>query len=266
MIPIFNLFGKSISAYMIFAIVGYLVTLFVMVKIAVKHKLDEFHMLYMLLFAAIGVLIGGHILYGITNIDLIIKLFQNIDKITSIKNFFDHIFVIFGGSVFYGGMIGAVVIAYIYIRKNKLNSLEYMSAAVMGIPLFHFFGRLGCFFSGCCYGIEWSKGITYHYSAIEAANEVARFPVQLIEATVNIVLFLVMLYVYTKTKYKLKTMYIYFLLYPSCRFVLEYFRGDEYRGFFLGLSTSQIISIILIVITIFVCIVERYKKICGCGM
>ena len=42
-------------------------------------------------------------------------------------------------------------------------------------------------------------------------------------------------------------MYVYFLIYPVVRFSLEFLRGDEIRGIWFGLSTSQWISIALFV-------------------
>ncbi len=250
MIPIFEIFGKEFSAYMLTAIIGYLVIIYVMFKLAIKNKLDEYHMLYMILFSAIGVLIGGHMLYGITNLNLIIDMIKNIGKISTFKELIDNLTLIFGGSVFYGGMLGAVAISYLYVKRNNLKASEYLSLAVIAIPLFHFFGRIGCFLSGCCYGVEWKHGIVYHYALVEAANGVPRFPVQLVEAAFNILLFFVLLHIYNKGKGKTKTIYVYFIAYPLCRFILEFWRGDEYRGFLFGFSTSQIISAILILATV----------------
>ena len=258
MIPVFEIFGKEFSAYMITALIGYLVVIYTMFKLAIKNKLDEYHILYMLLFAAIGILLGGHILYGITNFDLIINMFKNIGEISSFKEFMDNLTVIFGGSVFYGGMLGAVVISYIYLKRNNLNMGRYFSLAIMAIPLFHFFGRVGCFLSGCCYGVEWQHGITYHHALVDSANGVPRFPVQLVEAVFNLVLFFVLLHIYNKSKHKAKTVYLYFIAYPVCRFILEFLRGDEYRGFLFGLSTSQKISIILFFAS-FGLMIYRYK-------
>ena len=44
---------------------------------------------------------------------------------------------------------------------------------------------------------------------------------------------------------KSKLLGLYLVIYPIGRFIFEFFRGDEYRGFIFGLSTSQFISIIL---------------------
>ena len=54
MIPNFTLFGKTISVYMITALVGILLILYFTYRQARRKGLDEIHMLYMMLFAGLG--------------------------------------------------------------------------------------------------------------------------------------------------------------------------------------------------------------------
>ena len=49
-------------------------------------------------------------------------------------------------------------------------------------------------------------------------------------------------------------------MYPVVRFTLEFFRGDEIRGFLFGLSTSQNISILLFAFAVIFTIVDLNKK------
>lgn len=246
MIPNLNLFGKELSPYSLMALAGILVVLFFTQRQAIKQQLDEIHMLYMLLLSFVGVLAGGHILYGITNMELIVHTLQNLQEIDSIKAFIYRIATIFGGSVFYGGLIGAVLIGYLYLWRNHLPIGPYSDVAAPAIPLFHFFGRLGCFLSGCCYGIQWEHGITYHHSLAEPANGVPRFPVQLAEAGCNLILFWVLYRYLKKGVMRNRLLAVYFSVYPVYRFLLEFLRGDEYRGFLGPLSTSQFISVLLL--------------------
>ena len=53
---------------------------------------------------------------------------------------------------------------------------------------------------------------------------------------------------------------IYLICYAVMRFVLEFFRYDYVRGFLLGISTSQWISIILIPIGILLIVLPRDHK------
>jgi phosphatidylglycerol:prolipoprotein diacylglycerol transferase len=259
MIPNIDFFGKTISIYMIISLIGVLTVLLFTYKLAKKHKLDEFHMLYMMLFAFLGVVFGGHILYAITNIKYIIKLCCDLSVIKSFDDFINNVIYIFGGSVFYGGLIGGLSASFLYMKKKKINYGEYSDVASMAIPLFHTFGRIGCFLSGCCYGVEWKYGFVYHYSVAQGANDVPRFPVQLVEAILNFALFILMYILFKKGKCKHRLLLLYLLIYPVYRFVLEFFRGDDYRGFLLGLSTSQLISIVIFVVALLSLILLQRK-------
>ena len=102
--------------------------------------------------------------------------------------------------------------------------------------------------AGCCYGIESKVGFTVHGNTVNPSiNGVNRFPVQLVEALCNLLIFILLFVLHRKGKFKNRLLVVYFFVYPVVRFILEFFRGDEIRGFIFGLSTSQIISILLFV-------------------
>lgn len=254
MFPYIEIMGKQITSYAIMSLIGALISGYIACKNTRKKGLNDNDTIILLLISAIGVFIGGHLLYGITNINKLYMFIIHIGNTPNIKIFFDALIDIFGGSVFYGGLIGGMIFGYIYLKKKKLPINDFIDIVTPVIPLFHFFGRIGCFLVGCCYGIESHIGFTYDHSLVESANHVNRFPIQLVEATFNLGLFIFLYYLYKKDKMKGKLLGLYLFLYPIGRFIFEFFRGDEYRGFLLGLSTSQIISIFLFVFAIiFLC-------------
>ncbi|MEE0999167.1 MAG: prolipoprotein diacylglyceryl transferase family protein, partial [Treponemataceae bacterium] len=53
--------------------------------------------------------------------------------------------------------------------------------------------------------------------------------------------------------------YLYIVCYSILRFILEFYRGDSVRGLFGGISTSQIISIILFVLAITTYFIKKVK-------
>ena len=91
--------------------------------------------------------------------------------------------------VFYGGLLGAIGALYLYGKVRKINTDDLLQTAAPCFPLFHAFGRIGCFMAGCCYGIPCSVGFPL---AVEP--DVIRFPVQLVEAFACIVLFVLLFY------------------------------------------------------------------------
>ena len=241
MLPAFDIFGRTVSAYQIFAIIGILTAGIWACRTAAHRGLDDNDMIIVLLVAGGGVILGGHLLYGVTQI----PYFRLFSAVRSVREFFLAIYILFGGSVFYGGLLGGTLAALLTIRAKRLPRGTYFDILTCAAPLFHAFGRVGCFLGGCCYGIESSFGFLYQHAIVESANGVRRFPVQLLEAAINLLLFLLLSRLLKRKKFEGHLACIYLLLYPVCRFFLEFLRGDAYRGFLLGLSTSQWISIIL---------------------
>lgn len=147
------------------------------------------------------------------------------------------------GLVFYGGLVGALLGAFLVIRLTRLDFMCYCDAAVPCIPLGHAFGRIGCLCAGCCYGVPYSGAGAVRSPLSEAAIDL--FPVQAVEALCNFLLFL-LLSLYTHRKRRRYTLPLYLISYGSVRFLLEFLRGDVIRGMVGGLSTSQCISLVLI--------------------
>ena len=257
MIGSFDFFGREISSYMLCALAGIMVTgVFAFIK-AKKNNLNEVMMTFMLMFSVIGVLIGGHLLFAVTNLD---KLWL-FGKVKSFGDFIAVVSVIFGGQVFYGGLFGGIGAALLFAKITRLEDFSgYTDIMAAGVPLFHVFGRIGCFLGGCCYGIESDFGFTTHNALISSANGVNRFPVQLFEAGFCLLITAFILRLSRCEKLKGRLFYIYLFTYAIGRFILEFFRGDSYRGFLLGLSTSQIISVVIIIsVTVYFFIARKSK-------
>lgn len=251
MFPYFIVFGKEISTYIIASLVGVFASGIFAYQSAKKRSIDEIEMIIMLLTAAAGGILGSHLLYGLVNYGYIVILFNNLDKITSFSMLLNCLKEIFGGAVFYGGLIGGIIAGYVYAKKKKLEIHKYADISAVSIPLIHSFGRIGCFLGGCCYGKECSIGFIYTDSLIISANGVRRFPIQLLESSLNLILFFLLVFFLRKGLFSGKLIYVYLCTYPVIRFTLEFWRGDVIRGFIFGISTSQFISILLFVFAVF---------------
>lgn len=259
MYPIISLSKITISTYALLVLCGIFAAGIYACRTAKKQDLDENDMLITLLLASIGVVAGGSLLYGLLNFPYIIRLVQVIGRIDG-TTFLGALYEVFGGSVFYGGLLGGLAVGALHLRRKKLPMGSYADCAAPAIPLFHAFGRIGCFFAGCCYGVESPFGVTFHHALIHSANGVSRFPVQLAEAAFNLALFFLLAWLLQHEKLKNYLLFLYLGLYAAGRFCLEFLRGDAYRGlWFWGLSTSQIISVALLCLTAFVLLVKQKK-------
>lgn len=246
MFPTFSVLGRDISTYTLMALIGALLVGFIFSIRIKRQNLDNNNAIIVLLISALGVLLGGHVLYGLTNIAGWHLIFEANSLIDSLRIFL----ALFGGSVFYGGLIGGLITGLICIRVMKLPLRIYADNIAPLIPLFHGIARVGCFLGGCCYGIESSFGFTVTGNElVPSLNGVNRFPVQLLEAACNLLLFALLWFLLHKlpdhSRLRGKLLPLYLVLYGIVRFSVEFLRGDAYRGFVGIFSTSQFISLLL---------------------
>lgn len=245
MYPTIEFFGKTIGLYPVLSLLGIFASGLFCCRLAKKRGLDTNDMIVLLMISAIGVFLGGSLLYAVVSLKDSLNVIPPGFQLDSPQKLFALIQLIFGGSVFYGGLLGGMAAGLIYLRLKRLPLRAFTDIAAPAIPLFHAFGRIGCFLGGCCYGIECEAGFVYTNSLVESANGVRRFPVQLLEAAFNLFLFLLLWRLLTKGKSGLMRWYL--LCYSIARFLLEFLRGDAYRGEAFGLSTSQIISLLILI-------------------
>ena len=151
--------------------------------------------------------------------------------------------VLVSGTVFYGGLFGFLLAAQGYCRRYRLDTRAFWDLYAPAIPLFHAFGRVGCFLNGCCHGIVSERfGVAFPHAA-GSASGVPYLPVQLFEAAGNAVLFLALAHFSARCAGQGRALRAYLAAYAVMRFALEFLRGDAVRGVWWGLSTSQWISL-----------------------
>lgn len=261
MFPSFFLFGREIGTYGVMVVIGGFFCALVGRLLVKRLGFDLFDFLILMLSIAVGIFLGAHIVYALTNIGTLISIFQRIGEL-----WFDRFWALFtfciGGMVFYGGFLGGLATIPIYCKFDKrVRPRQLYDVYAVLVPLFHTFGRIGCFLGGCCYGIESPFGFTAHGNMLNpGVNDVNRLPVQLIEAGCNLLIFLLIWALYNKRVWENKLIFVYMLIYPVVRFILEFFRGDEIRGFVFGLSTSQWISIFLFAAAVIGLLISTFKK------
>ena len=162
------------------------------------------------------------------------------------------------GGVFYGGLIAALVVGLLLVRRYKLPVWKTGDMIAPGIALGHVIGRLGCLMAGCCYGrpttVPWA--ITFH-NPLAGQNvgtplEVPLHPTQLYDAGANLIILIGLLATEKKGKpFAGRTFWVYMLLYAISRYVIELYRGDDRGMYFNVLSTSQLVSIAIVPVSLF---------------
>lgn len=176
-----------------------------------------------------------------------------------------------GGLMFYGGLILATVVFACWCMFKRENPLAVGDLLCVAIPVGHAFGRIGCFFYGCCYGkqstsalaVSFPRGSPAWYEQLNlgqissmAKESLPVLPTQLFEAAANALLFAVLFAFYRR--FRGGTIALYLIGYAVIRFVMEYVRGDP-RAAVGPFSISQTISIALLVAGVVLAVCTRKR-------
>ena len=169
-----------------------------------------------------------------------------------------------GGLVFYGGFGAAVAGLIVYALVKGEKPLGLLGFAAVFVPLGHAFGRVGCFFHGCCFGgiCQNVLGVRYpaqtppwkHQVALRQISQYApetlpTWPTQLIEAAGCLVLFGGLWVLYRRLPAGVREKAVggvYLTAYALLRFGVECLRDDPRGATYFGLSFSQTISVALL--------------------
>ena len=261
---LFNIFGLSVDLYNICFLVGIIACLIFTIIAMKKCGYSTTARDTIIIIGIFAIMIGL----------LSAALFQAFYNLIAGRGF------TFEGMTFIGGLIGGVItflgiyFLYVYVINPRLKEKSFFKSdmnkgvwyllriAPISITIAHAFGRIGCFFAGCCYGKPTDSflGVLFpegSEAALKYGYGVKVLPAQLFEAIFLFVLSAAMIVLLFVVHFKYN-MSIYLISYGIWRFVIEYFRGD-YRGSFIpGLSPSQFWSILMVLLGI--AIFFLYKK------
>ena len=147
-----------------------------------------------------------------------------------------------GGFVFFGGLFLSLFFVLFYCLILKKFNLYALYCCLPALCFSHALGRIGCFFSGCCFG----KACDLPWKVFQ--NGFYRHPVQIYESFFLILMGIFFIKKVLKEKGEIsKEIFLfnigrYLLFYSLIRVFVEFFRGDEVRGIYFGFSSSQLIS------------------------
>lgn len=247
--PYVYLFDRAIPTYGLCITTGVLLSNLIAFFFTKRKSLDWNDFIILECYCMLGAFLGAKLLFLLVS-------FKYIDwKRIFELSYFNSLMQ--SGFVFYGGLIGGLPATIIAAKVQKIDAGVYIRSLIFLVPLIHSFGRVGCFLAGCCYGIPYSGPgcVVFPYESF-AISGVHLFPIQIVEA---ICLLLISGIVFISMQHfrNYYTVELYFVLYGTARFFLEYFRYDLIRGKIGGLYTSQWISVLLIITAIVSVVIHK---------
>jgi phosphatidylglycerol---prolipoprotein diacylglyceryl transferase len=241
---LFRIGNFPINSYGVFLALAFLCAILIAVKLGERDGLPRQKIYDLSLWMLLASLVGSKILMLFTEPEYRANPLQliSLDFLRS-------------GGVFYGGLLGAVLTGYFLMRRYKLPWWKTADACAPGIAIGNFFGRQGCFAAGCCWGkptnLPWGVKFTELGHQITGVPiDTYLHPTQLYESFSMLIVFFFLLWLHKHRRFTGQVILFYALLYSLIRFIIEFYRDDP-RGDILGLttltglSTSQIISIII---------------------
>lgn len=153
-----------------------------------------------------------------------------------------------GGLAIYGGVIGGLLGLILCCIIKKINIISTTDIVAPLLSLGQFFGRIGCVFGECCYGVEvTNKALQWFPVAVEVRGNYY-FATNFYESLFNLALFFVLTKLLRKIEIKGIPTCGYLVGYGLIRFILETFRAEEQTLFVGGYPVSKLVSIVCVLV------------------
>jgi len=250
----------TIHTYGFLLALGVLCGILLTLKLGKLEDLDSRVLSDFMFYTILIGLVGAKVFLFITEIKFYLHKPSEIPKLIT------------SAGTFYGGLIFGAAFVVWYVRKHNLSMPKVGDIMAPAVALAHFFGRMACFTAGCCWGRE-AHGcpiaVTFPNSGAETGvpQGIPLYPTQMMESLLNLLNFIVLIVLFKKKKFQGQILAIYVFNYSLIRLGVEFFRGDDDRGYVFGgiehpfssLSVPQLISIIGIILAITIYFIFKKK-------
>lgn len=232
-----------LHTYGVLVALAFLAGLWLAGKLAVRAGLNADAVTNLGIYCALAAIAGAKVMMFLVDIPYYAQHPGEIFSLSTLQ----------AGGVFYGGLIGALIVSWWYMRRTRLPVWKTADVFAPAIALGHGIGRLGCFSAGCCWGVK--CGLPW---AVTFTNPVARdlvgvplnvplHPTQIYESAAEFLICAALLWRIGKPHRSGAIISLYLILYSTARFIVEFFRFHEQGNLWGGpLDTSQWISILLV--------------------
>ena len=244
----FSLFGLEISFYGLIMGIAFLVGIAIAIFNAKKRGMKTDDILTLAIYIIPLSILGARIYFCIFS-----------GTTYSFWQFFE---IWNGGLAILGGVIGGAIAIIIYCIVHKKNFLQIIDIAAPSLIIGQAIGRIGCFFAGCCYGIETTNPNLCFFPFSVQIDGTWHLATMFYESFWCILGFVALQMFFRRNPPNGAVAFLYMIIYGVGRGVLETFRGDSLYFFSTGLKVSQVLSIGLVIAGIigFVLIYTKHKK------
>jgi phosphatidylglycerol:prolipoprotein diacylglycerol transferase len=228
-----------LPTYGVLVAIAFLMAIWVTVRLARRAGLNQEHVTNLAVYCALSGMLGAKLLMFVFDWQLYAANPSLIFSFGTLQ----------AAGVYQGGLILALLVALVYMRRVGLPPMQTSDAFAPGLALGHFIGRLGCFAAGCCWGTECSRpwAVTFRnpaaYELTGVPLRTPLHPAQLYEAFCELALFAFLYWRYKRPHNAGVIIGWYLVAYSVIRFVVEFWRHHEQAlPFGMPFSLTQWIS------------------------
>ncbi|MCD8333692.1 MAG: prolipoprotein diacylglyceryl transferase [Clostridiales bacterium] len=232
-VDLFSIGNFTVHTYGLMIAIGIILAVIIAMKRADKLELEGEEALNLAIICVVIGFLGAKILFVLENF----------------REFLESPMSVLGSSGFvvYGGIVIGILAVFIYCRFiKKISFFRYTDLLFPSVALAQAFGRLGCFFAGCCYGKETDAwwGVVFPEGSFAPAG-VALIPTQLISSAGDFAICIILLLYSRRAKKVGDVSAMYLLLYGIGRFCVEILRENT-QGGVGNFTTAQMFSFVFV--------------------
>lgn len=258
---LFRIGPLTINSYGIMLALAFIMGIFLAIKKAEKKGIDSNTIVNLAFIVMISAIVGSRLFYVLFHLSEFkgrwIYTFLPIQPDGTIG---------LGGLIFLGGFIGALLSGAIYVYRKELSFWKVVDSVAPSLALGLFFGRIGCFLNGCCYGkacdLPWGVGFPSDSPAGYQMGNTPIHPTQLYSSAYSLIIFAILMLLDKKKHFDGFLFGVFLVLYGVSRFIVDFFRFYESQMFLIdGIGFNQLLSLLLLTSGITFLLLKRNDEI-----
>ena len=261
-----SVFGFDIAYYGITIAIAMIVGISIALHEAKRTGQNQDTYLDLLMLTMLTSVVGARIYYVIFSWD---NYKDNLGEILNIRN---------GGLAIYGGIIAGVITVFIYSKITKMKFLQIADTVCMGLAAGQIIGRWGNFFNREAFGEytnnllamqlpvsavrknEITSAMWNHVVTIGGVEYIQVHPTFLYEGLWSFMVLLFLFWFRKRKKFEGELFFCYLAGYGAGRFWIESLRTDQLLLPGIHVPVSQMLSAVLVVVSLSVIICKRRKN------